>query len=832
MKTTIIALLLFLTTSVGVAAPVGWAVGGNGAILKTTNLGESWTATYPTTAVLSGVFFTDEQRGWVVGGTGTLMHTTNGGVTWSFASLATRDFHSLFFINQNLGWIVGAGGVIMKTTNAGATWRGMYPTSRTLRSVWFLSASVGVAVGDVGSILRTTNGGETWSYYSPTTQDFHSLHFVNSTTGWAVGSGGAMFKTTNAGVSWSGTYPSGAVLRSVRFVSSSVGVAVGNIGTVMVTTNGGASWSFRSLTTQNANSLYFINSSTGWAVGSGGLIMKTTDTGSTWHMNYTTGIPLRSVFFVNSASPGAPVITQNPSSITVRAGQTATFTVMASGTAPLTYRWQKNGVTISGAMGSSYTTPPVVLSNNGSTFRCIVTNAYGTATSNAATLTVTTVGVGPTITQQPLSVTVQPGQTATFRVTVSGTSPLSYQWQRNGVNLAGATTSSYTTPPASLSDNGTTFRCRVANSYGSATSASAVLAVRSTASSITVRNSSTPPEITVRINGQHTLIGPGHMVTIPLSAPSALYIWECLWVNNAWSCRWDGPYTVTPGGRYKVLDGFGGHWDLRLVNDALYTISCSSGPSNGGTATGGGAYSAGATATVRAFPTTGWQFVDWRESGMTVSTSATYSFVVSRARTLVATFRQTMPGSITVRNASTPPEITVRVNSQNHLLGPNQTATIPLVTSTTLYIWECLWNGTGWSCRWDPYPVVPGGRYKVIDGPGVHWDLRLATDASLSPVTEAGEQTVEVPTEFRLEQNYPNPFNPTTAIVFELPEQASVTLKVFDMLGREVATLEEGVKPAGSHQVQFDAANLASGMYFYRFTAGHFTAMKRMMLVR
>ncbi|MGH9661289.1 MAG: immunoglobulin domain-containing protein, partial [Bryobacteraceae bacterium] len=83
-----------------------------------------------------------------------------------------------------------------------------------------------------------------------------------------------------------------------------------------------------------------------------------------------------------------PSITQQPSNQTVSAGQTATFNVAASGTAPLTYQWHKNTVPIGGATGASYTTPPVIFGDSGSLFHCVVTNTFGTATSNTATLTV------------------------------------------------------------------------------------------------------------------------------------------------------------------------------------------------------------------------------------------------------------------------------------------------------------------------------------------------------------------------------------------------------------------------------------------------------------
>ena len=83
-----------------------------------------------------------------------------------------------------------------------------------------------------------------------------------------------------------------------------------------------------------------------------------------------------------------------------------------------------------------------------------------------------------------------------------------------------------------------------------------------------------------------------------------------------------------------------------------------------------------------------------------------------------------------------------------------------------------------------------------------------------------------------LQDNYPNPFNPSTVIPFDLQENTFVTLNVYDMLGRKVATLVNGQLGAGSYKVDFDAANLPSGYYIYDLKAGNFSASKKMLLTK
>jgi hypothetical protein len=92
--------------------------------------------------------------------------------------------------------------------------------------------------------------------------------------------------------------------------------------------------------------------------------------------------------------------------------------------------------------------------------------------------------------------------------------------------------------------------------------------------------------------------------------------------------------------------------------------------------------------------------------------------------------------------------------------------------------------------------------------------------------------SASIPDKFELKQNYPNPFNPSTTINYQLPTQSHVTLKVFDMIGREVAILVNGMQDAGNNSVRFDASNLPSGIYFYKIKAGNFIGTKKLLLLR
>ena len=90
----------------------------------------------------------------------------------------------------------------------------------------------------------------------------------------------------------------------------------------------------------------------------------------------------------------------------------------------------------------------------------------------------------------------------------------------------------------------------------------------------------------------------------------------------------------------------------------------------------------------------------------------------------------------------------------------------------------------------------------------------------------------ELPSGFRLEQNYPNPFNPSTIITYSIPRGSFVTLKIYDILGNEIATLVNEEEPAGNYKINFNGNRLSSGVYFYRIQAGDLIATKKLILIK
>ncbi len=176
----------------------------------------------------------------------------------------------------------------------------------------------------------------------------------------------------------------------------------------------------------------------------------------------------------------APSITQQPQDASVQAGQTASFSVVAQNNGgTLSYQWQRDGVDIAGATSAGYTTPVLTLADTNSQYRVVVRSSNGTQTSSSsARLTVFGQPVAPTITQQPANASVNVGQSASFQVLATGTPAPSYQWRRNGVDIAGANSASYITPATVLADSGALFSVVVSNSAGNLASSAATLTVQ------------------------------------------------------------------------------------------------------------------------------------------------------------------------------------------------------------------------------------------------------------------------------------------------------------------------------------------------------------------
>jgi len=225
-----------------------------------------------------------------------------------------------------------------------------------------------------------------------------------------------------------------------------------------------------------------------------------------------------------------PQITLQPESQTNILGATATFSVGVTGTPPFSYQWRKDNVVLPGATGDRFSLTNLQVSSAGA-YTVVITNLAGAATSQVAVLTIM---LPPEITVQPQNQTVAVGAGVSFSVSASGTSPLSFQWQHSGTNLAaggrwsGVNSAVLTLINAQPADAGS-YAVVVTNSLGAVTSAAATLTV------------CLPPQITVPPESQTVAVGAGVSFSVTASGTSPLsFQWQLSGTNLVAGGRWSG----------------------------------------------------------------------------------------------------------------------------------------------------------------------------------------------------------------------------------------------------------------------------------------------------
>ena len=250
----------------------------------------------------------------------------------------------------------------------------------------------------------------------------------------------------------------------------------------------------------------------------------------------------------------APIITSQPAAATVSLGASANFSVVASGTAPLGYQWQRGGTSIAGATSASYATPATVAGDNGASFSVIVSNTAGSVTSNAALLTVNAPAT-LSITLQPANLSVSSGAAATFTAAAScSAGNVSWQWQRSNdtgltwTSIAAATGASYTFTAAST-DNGAVFRSMA--SCGALTQPTEVATL-----TVTAASSTTLTELPLGLAPSMPLLGAAGVVIDPAGN---VYVAESLG-NDIRRVGIDGSITTFAGAADQsagAVDGTG-----------------------------------------------------------------------------------------------------------------------------------------------------------------------------------------------------------------------------------------------------------------------------------
>ncbi|MBR9979233.1 MAG: choice-of-anchor D domain-containing protein [Bacteroidetes bacterium] len=320
----------------------GWIVGGNGALLRSSDGGVTWTSMdnlLRTTPFLGmSIVFTDALTGLISTNTGLLLRSTDGGYSWDVLSRGPLSLQRLKVAPDGSVWGTGSIGAIARSTDAGLTWKLFstgtttviydiaFPDAQTavavcggglilrsedqgvtwtdisapigtdITSIDFFDAQHGFAVQKPKYLLRTTDGGVTWTDTSFVVNELTQVRFADATNGWLVSnSTGSVFRTTNAGASWdfiAVEQPRRFTFHAVHPVSDQKTLLLGTGGAIFLTEDGGQSWTQggTAITRRHFNSITALSDSSAWVFGNGSAY-RTVDAGVTWQGSDTISLP-------------------------------------------------------------------------------------------------------------------------------------------------------------------------------------------------------------------------------------------------------------------------------------------------------------------------------------------------------------------------------------------------------------------------------------------------------------------------------------------------------------------------------------------------------------
>ncbi|MBK9097617.1 MAG: T9SS type A sorting domain-containing protein [bacterium] len=867
---------------------VGYAVGNSGNILKTTDGGTNWSiSTYGTTAIYKVHYVNDTLifLGSASSTTGRLLRSTNGGSSWDniTANITGLDgtVRGLHFFDADTGWISNSTGKIFKTTNGGASGGIIYDigSSTTIYEVKFLDASDGYALTTAGRVLKTTNGGTSWDLIqtdanenlfglgilgvnseaatpvliggdvgqivvslddgatwqrkntSLTNEILHRLSFPTESTGYVVGgsittgnSYGDILKTTDSGVTWTNlTFDPGYRTYSVFFLDENTGY-IGTQGPTGVykTTNGGADWAQLNTGTGTASNIVydikFYDQNLGFAMYSSGQVARTTNAGVNWTpvsagwgsaAGYEIFIVDSNIIYLCGGGNRFSKSTNGGVSFT-QIGSLGTVTFYSM------HFFDENNGFIAGSGGKLFKT-----TNGGTNF----TEIQMPTTATLYTIRFLTNDFG----------------------LMAGASGFAYYTTDGGTNW---------TPTQMYL--GTTQTIRDIRFAGTKVWA---VGTDGTILSGNVGNSST---FQLSVN-----VADGwNMVSIPGLHPVDQNVgtWWAYRVAGSQVFKYQGGYTqvttATPGeGYWMKQDGArvyntGDEWPsggIQIVPHAPlagnsgwnmiggYELSVTA--ANVTTVPGGlqsgpiFKYSGGYTAATTIDPGYGY-WIKLTGAGQIIIPE-------TMAKRSITEYFPEDWGKIIISDATgsnyTLYSVKGKVDLSQYDLPPTPPAGMFDIRFNSGRIAEDINSSIkAIDMSGVTYPLtvrVEGMNIRLMDESGkmVNVNLKDGEDVlidnfTINKLIVSGEM---LPTIYSLEQNYPNPFNPSTVIEFSLPEDVSnVKLTIYNMLGEKVTDIVNTSLKAGKYQYQWNAKNVATGMYIYELRTDKFVSVKKMLLLK
>lgn len=695
-----------------------------------------------------------------------------------------------------------------------------------LTCVSTVNANVGWIGGYAGVVLRTTNGGTTWTNVSASpigTEDIYAIHAIDANICMVTTSPSAtnVYRTTNAGSTWTLVFTqAGGFMDDFKFKDANTGFMYGDPvssrWSLWKTTNGGANWDSTGLYLPQAgseagwNNAMFVQGDNLWFGTNNTRVYKSTNFGSTWTFGATTGTAnsYSVAFNGNTGFSGQTVAVKS----TDGGATYATVTLPGSGTcysfntiqgsnkfwynrSNIIYASTDNGanfaVQYTGTSGATFQAMDIIQS--GSTIR-------GWSVSNNGLIAMYNESVGPVVptgtwTEQTSGVTVALYSVSAVDDDVAWTCGASGKVLRttnkgmNWVNVSGNLSTTYSMYNIFAWDANTCIVTGVANS-----TTTGIFQTTNGGANWTTANTHTGFGDFLYMSNAST----AYFVGDPISGN-----WDLLMSTNAglnWGTWATVPTTNTSGSYNNAAWVQGSQFWFSSVGLSSLVYSSNMG-------------------------------ANWTTQSVSLANITAVVFT-SDTRGL-AGGSSASPGLLSTTNSGT---------SWTALTSPYPTSSISGIVGASTTWWVAQ-QGTGISKSTNDgttfatdYTAPAGSFYHIAKSRSgaTIWGVRSngAISRFGQPISGISSFSSEVPSSYSLNQNYPNPFNPVTKINFALPKSGLVTLKVYDVLGKEVATLVNGFQTAGTYSYEFDGAKLTSGVYFYRIEANGFTDTKKMLLIK
>ena len=814
-----------------------------------------WVHPYPQGNRLNYVKTWSITEWYCVGFAGTFMKTTDGGYNWTYhhnigrkvgTSLQSAPIYDAYFFDLNTGIAVGGNGTISRTTDAGMTWtEPVSPLALTstvvLYQVYFLNNNIGYACGSTGNLLKTVDGGLNWTAVTTgVTTTLYDVYTHNDTLIFLATTSGNIRRSTDGGATWANINTGiTTTLYKVDFVKAlngTVGLTAGASGGVRITTDGGLTWIAGSTGLPATSSFYDIDfrpAPDGFNVFVTGdaFNIYRSHSGSLGAVWDTVGFlsptqPWTSTFYATDLSvTGDTLATVGAYGlIQARAGAGGHYAISSL----ISVRTILDAaITPNGQTFIHVGTPSIV----GSTFDQIFRSTDGGNTFAAVQFTTVSTCTLWTIDMVDNNTGYAAGTNSAIYKTTNG----------------GATWDSLvTTIPAGITLRKIDFiDANTGWAFVGAPSTSTSFIYKTTDGGVTWNPQSHG------ITGSNGQIYGAHMLT----------------ATDGYIISWDPiPLRTTDGGNtwtaQTLVDAFGGYlYDIKMVDPENGYCAGSSGrvykTTNGGTlwdtlSVPTRSYSFysiemprpnylmifGGTG-VTMYTTDGG--VTWTQENTGAAAATLYgSALTADLQNNTGTFWAVGSGSVVLKNTLVPIPVeltafgasvadgTVMLNWKTATEINNSGFEVHRSSDGTSWTKIGFVAGSGTSVSGKDYSYID----KSVTTGKYSYRLRQVDFNGTATYSGVVEVDLTSPFTFALDQNYPNPFNPATSVKFQVAEKTLVTLKVYDVIGNEVATLVNKEQETGSYIVKFDASKYASGMYIYKLTAGKFEKTMKMMLLK